>query len=134
MGDLLTRVTIWLALGLFAAAQIARRRRAATAGGAGVWLLACGWGLYVGHVLLAFGVHYDWSHTLAYAKTAAQIETAAVEIRTLVADFQQMDPVGHAAGKIAWYAMWVIVVFFCALLGYRVAAKRLIGKQTTTED
>ena len=75
MGDLLTRVTIWLALGLFAAAQIARRRQAATASGAGVWLLACGWGLYIGHVVLAFGVHYDWSHAVAYAETAAQTET-----------------------------------------------------------
>ena len=74
MGELLTRVTIWLALGLYAAAQVARRRRAAATSGAGLWLLTSGWGLYIAHVLLAFDVHYDWSHGTAYAETATQTE------------------------------------------------------------
>ena len=74
MGDLLTRVTIWLALGLFAAAQVVRRRPAARTDGAGLWLLTVGWGLYIAHVLLAFGLHYDWSHATAYAETATQTE------------------------------------------------------------
>ncbi len=74
MGDLLTRVTIWLALGLYAAAQVARRRSAARSRGAGLWLLTSGWGLYIAHVLLAFDVHYDWSHAMAYAETATQTE------------------------------------------------------------
>ena len=74
MGDLLTRVTIWLALGLYAAAQVARRRPTCPASGVGVWLLTFGSGLYMGHVLLAFGLHYDWSHATAYAETATQTE------------------------------------------------------------
>ena len=74
MGELLTRVTIWLALGLYAAAQVTRRRRAAATSGAGLWLLTSGWGLYIAHVLLAFDVHYDWSHGTAYAETATQTE------------------------------------------------------------
>ena len=74
MGDLLTRVTIWLALGLYAAAQVARRRPPCPASGVGVWLLTFGFGLYMGHVLLAFGLHYDWSHATAYAETATQTE------------------------------------------------------------
>ena len=74
MGDLLTRVTIWLALGLFAAAQIARRRPAPPTSVAGRWLLTFGWGLYMAHVLLAFNVHYDWSHATAYGETAALTE------------------------------------------------------------
>ena len=74
MGELLTRVTIWLALGLYAAAQVARRRRTAATSGAGLWLLTSGWGLYITHVLLAFDVHYGWSHATAYAETATQTE------------------------------------------------------------
>ena len=74
MGDVLTRVTIWLALGLYAAAQAERRRTTATASVAGLWLLTFGLGLYVGHVALAFDVYYGWSHTMAYAETAARTE------------------------------------------------------------
>ena len=68
MGDLLTRVTIWLALGLFASAQV----------GANGWsarsfqLSLAGWVLFVTHALLAFGTHYEWSHAVGYAATAAQ--------------------------------------------------------------
>ena len=74
MGDLLTRVTIWLALGLFAAAQVARSRSTTPSNGAGLGLVTVGWGLYIGHVVLAFGTHYGWSHATAYAETAAQTE------------------------------------------------------------
>ena len=74
MGDLLTRVTIWLALALYAASQVARRRSAARTSGAGLWLLTFGWGLYIAHVLLAFDLHYDWSHAMAYAETATLTE------------------------------------------------------------
>ena len=74
MGDVLTRVTIWLALGLYAAAQIVRRRMPTTTSWVSPWLLTCGWGLFVSHVVLSFGVHYDWSHATAYAETAAQTE------------------------------------------------------------
>ncbi len=74
MGDLLTRVTIWLAIGLFAAAQIARRRPADPTGVAGRWLLTLGCGLYVAHVVLAFQVHHQWSHVAAVAHTAAETQ------------------------------------------------------------
>ena len=74
MGDRLTLVTIWLALGLYAAAQVERRRSASAISGLGLRLLTLSWGLYIGHVLLAFDVHYDWSHATAYAETAAQTE------------------------------------------------------------
>ncbi len=74
MDDLLTRVTIWLALGLFAAAQVTRQRSATPTNGAGVGLMIVGWGLYLGHVALAFNTHYGWSHAAAYAETAAQTE------------------------------------------------------------
>ena len=74
MGDLLTRVTIWLALGLYAAAQVGRRRPAARTSGAGLWLLMLGCGLYLAHVALAFQVHHLWSHAAAVAHTAAQTQ------------------------------------------------------------
>ncbi len=74
MGELLTRVTIWLALGLYAAAQVGRRRPAARTSGAGLWLLTLGCGLYLAHVALAFQVHHLWSHAAAVAHTAAQTQ------------------------------------------------------------
>ena len=74
MDALLTRATIWMALALYAASQVARRRSTAPPSGAGLWLLTSGWGLYIAHVLLAFGMHYDWSHATAYAETATQTE------------------------------------------------------------
>jgi hypothetical protein len=74
MGDLLTRVTIWLALGLFAAAQIERRRAAPATSMTGRWLFSVGCSLYLAHVVLAFDVHYGWSHAIAYAETAIQTE------------------------------------------------------------
>ena len=75
MGELLTRVTIWLALALYGAAQVARRRQGTTTKVAGRWLLILGCGLYLAHVTLAFQVHHHWSHAAAYASTAAQTET-----------------------------------------------------------
>ncbi len=74
MDALLTRVTIWLALALYAASQIARRRPAVASGHSGRSLLAVGWALFLTHVILAFDVHYDWSHAAAYAETATQTE------------------------------------------------------------
>ena len=74
MGDLLTRVTIWLALALYAASQVARRPSAAKTGELAFWLLSSGWVLYIAHVLLAFDTHYSWSHATAYAETATQTE------------------------------------------------------------
>ncbi|MDP6581163.1 MAG: hypothetical protein QF681_10945 [Vicinamibacterales bacterium] len=74
MDEQLTRVTIWLALALYAASQLVRRRTTASTGMSGLSLLAAGWASFLVHVILAFDVHYGWSHTTAYAETAAQTE------------------------------------------------------------
>ena len=74
MGELLTRVTIWLALTLYAGAEVERRRLAPTTAMTGRWLFSVGCLLYLAHVVLAFDVHYGWSHAIAYAETAIQTE------------------------------------------------------------
>lgn len=74
MGDALTRVTIWLALALYAAAQMRRRIPPTATSTRGLWPLAAGCALYLAHVVLAFDVHYGWSQATAYAETAAQTE------------------------------------------------------------
>ena len=74
MGDLLTRVTIWLALGFYAASQVERRRATAAIRGVGLWLLTLGCGLYLAHVTLAFQVHHQWSHAAAVAHIAAETQ------------------------------------------------------------
>ncbi len=75
MGDLLTRATIWLALGLYAWAQWSRRSSGQVPR-RGLALSGSGWLLFVAHVLLAYDVHYEWSQAVAWAETAAQ--TAAL--------------------------------------------------------
>ena len=50
MDDLPTRLSIWLALTLFVAAQVARRGPTAPSV-AGLWLFAVGWVAFAGHVL-----------------------------------------------------------------------------------
>ena len=71
MDETLTRVTIWLALGLYAANELLGRSGPE---GRVRWLLTLGCGLYLAHVALAFQVHHDWSHTVAVAHTAAQTQ------------------------------------------------------------
>ena len=68
MGALVTQVTIWLALGLFAGAQVLSHGRPSAA----FRLSLTGLILFVAHALLAFGTHYEWSHATGYAATAAQ--------------------------------------------------------------
>ena len=63
MGDLFTQVTIWLALGLFAGAQVLSHGRPSAA----FRLSLTGLILFVAHALLAFGTHYEWSHATGYA-------------------------------------------------------------------
>ena len=75
MAELLTRVTIWIALALFAGSAVVRRSQRG-GGRAALALSFTGWTLFVGHVLLAFDTHYAWSHAVAYAETAEQ--TAAL--------------------------------------------------------
>ena len=74
MDDLPTRLSIWLALALFAAAQLRRRQPGTPTGSASVWLSAFGLLVFVCHVVLAFEFHYDWDHATALAETAAQTE------------------------------------------------------------
>ena len=74
MGELLTRVTIWLALALYAGAEVERRRLAPTTATTGRWLFSVGCLVYLAHVVLAVDVHYGWSHAIAYAETAIQTE------------------------------------------------------------
>ncbi|MGK0188228.1 MAG: hypothetical protein ACI9R3_004020 [Verrucomicrobiales bacterium] len=76
-GELIVRTTIWLALVLYAAAEIGRLRwrNDCSAG----YLLALslstsGCVLYLIHVLAAFGVFHSWSHGDAYQFTAEQTE------------------------------------------------------------
>jgi len=80
MADPLTRVTIWLALAFFAVAQLCRRRTAASPRIA-FKLFFVGFSLFLAHVLLAFQVHYGWSHATALVHTATQTE-ALVGIRS----------------------------------------------------
>ncbi|MDA1092385.1 MAG: hypothetical protein O3A25_03805 [Acidobacteria bacterium] len=75
MDDFLTRASIWLALTLFVAAQVARGGSAATAV-IGSRLFWTGWVAFVGHIALAFQSHYGWSHAVALAHTAAQTAAA----------------------------------------------------------
>jgi len=74
-GDLLTRLTIWLALGLYVSSQVARPSRT------GRRLSAVGCVLFAAHVVLAFQVHYGWSHATALRETASQTE-ALTGVRT----------------------------------------------------
>jgi len=74
-GDLLTRLAIWLALSLYVSSQAARLSRT------GRWLSAAGFVLFAAHVVLAFAVHYGWSHGTALRETAAQTE-ALTGVRT----------------------------------------------------
>ncbi len=69
--DFPTRITIWLALIAYGVSVICARhlklvwaRR--------IWTLGCL--LYLCHVVIAFDQHYQWSHELAVARTAAQTE------------------------------------------------------------
>ena len=77
IGDLLTRASIWLALGAYTLGEASRVNPHAgrrTFGAHAIWSAGCV--LYVVHVFAAFQVYHGWSHAAAYAHTAAR--TAAV--------------------------------------------------------
>ena len=73
-GELLTRLTVWLALGGYAlgAAMLLLAR------GRAQWLARARWGWTVGcafflaHVVCAFTFFHGWSHDAAYRETARQ--------------------------------------------------------------
>lgn len=74
-GGLAVRVTIWVALSLYAAGELARVRWRRDGGGGvacGRWVWTFGCAFYLAHVVLAFAVFHGWSHSLAYEFTARQ--------------------------------------------------------------
>lgn len=79
-GELLTKVTVWLALLGYcagASALLLARGRPRRPSGArlrrlarGAWTFGCAW--FLAHVACAFSYHHGWSHAAAYAETARQ--------------------------------------------------------------
>ena len=73
-GELLTRITIWLAVACYAAGSAAfalsRGRRAWDGAARLVWTFACA--ALLAHVACAFHSYHAWSHDSAYLDTARQ--------------------------------------------------------------
>ena len=70
-GEIATRATIWIAMGGYAlncSLLMAAMERTALAA------YLAGLVAFIAHVLLAFGVFYGWSHSIAYEETARQTE------------------------------------------------------------
>ncbi len=68
-GESVTRATIWLALTLYVAGQMAAR---ASRPAAARRLNALGGVAFLAHIVAAFQFHHHWSHSAAYADTARQ--------------------------------------------------------------
>src|SRR5688572_30163507 len=72
-GESLTRGTVWLALSLYVAGELAKtRRHVGPVRDADRWLNTAGCAAFFAHVACAFHFYHDWSHTTAYADTARQ--------------------------------------------------------------
>lgn len=69
-GDLLTKLTAWLALAAYAVGTGFLVRSPASPRARLVWTLGCGF--YLAHVVCAFGFFHHWSHAAAYDETARQ--------------------------------------------------------------
>ena len=73
-GELLTRITIWLALAAYAIGAsvylLSRGRRSWDAMARMAWIIGCVSILI--HVACAFHYYHDWSHAAAYRETARQ--------------------------------------------------------------
>ena len=67
-----TIVTIWTALLLYTAGEYGRAGLPPRGWARPAWLL--GAACYVAHVAAAFGAHHGWSHSVAYAYTAARTD------------------------------------------------------------
>lgn len=65
---ILTRLTVWLALSLYVAAELVKARWPQAAR----WLMTLGCAAFLGHVACAFHFHHGWSHAAAYRDTARQ--------------------------------------------------------------
>ena len=68
-GELLTKLTVWLALAAYAGAT-AFIVRSPSPRARWLWTLGCA--LSLAHVLCAFGFFHHWSHAAAYHETARQ--------------------------------------------------------------
>jgi hypothetical protein len=72
-GEWLTRGTIWLALSLYCAAEVAMAKHQGCARIAkSRWLNTMGAATFLGHVACAFHFYHHWSHSAAHAETARQ--------------------------------------------------------------
>jgi hypothetical protein len=73
-GELLTRLTIWLALSAYAIGAtmllLARRQQQWHARARWPWTFGCTF--FLAHVICAFAYYHDWSHAAAYRETARQ--------------------------------------------------------------
>ncbi len=70
-GELLTRLSVWLALAAAAASLgMQLSRRAWIPGARWAWTVGCAF--FVLHVLCAFAYYHAWSHRAAYQETARQ--------------------------------------------------------------
>ena len=133
MGEMLTKVTIWLALMGYAAGAaglvLARtgpqwRRRARLA-----WTVGCAW--FLAHVLCAFAFHYGWSHATAFAETARQtravtgaeagggvfVSYAFTLLWAADAAWWWLDEAGHARRPRLLTALWHAFFFFIVFNG-----------------
>ena len=73
-GELLTRLTIWLALCAYALGGamllLAKGRAERRAAARRAWTAGCAF--FLAHVVCAFGFFHGWSHAAAYRETARQ--------------------------------------------------------------
>ena len=70
IGAWLTRGTVWLALSLYVASEIAAARDRRAGGAGWRWLKSFGCAAFQAHVACAFHFYHHWSHAAAYADTA----------------------------------------------------------------
>jgi hypothetical protein len=68
----LTRGTVWLALSLYVAAEMAVAFKRDAMGGLARWLNTIGGIVFFLHVVSSFHFYHQWSHAVAYADTARQ--------------------------------------------------------------
>lgn len=116
MGELLTRGTVWLALTLYVAGEIARRRSASSVPAR--WLNTLGCAPFIAHVACAFHFYHAWSHSAAYADTARQTAEmvgwnsgAGIYINYLFAAVWLADVFWTYAARPLWIT-WAIRAFF----------------------
>ena len=69
-GELLTRGSVWLALSLYTAGEIART--SPNRSKLSRYLNSLGCAAFLAHVAFAFQFHHHWSHEAAYEETARQ--------------------------------------------------------------